>query len=467
MTELEVAADYDRLYAWMHPDSKAIVPQSAMEGWYREEFAKRTPTWMTVNDARLVEWTWEVTGKVYPSAAEVSFRQRFVDGEETDGVVRLVRDNFVWRWFFGRDHAFVEEQIARFSGEQPDISQGSSPSLATIPAAGTIERAPYIIFDLGTGNGNWSAAYDINERGDILWTWATSQDPMSDRFFDSHRMLWANGTSTDLSDRGIEFTRSINDGGTVLGGAHVEGASRSHLLYQTDSGTVTPIDPFDGGAVLDINDAGDLLGFIDGTAAIAVQGTVETVPIPQGFTQLQPVAINESGHVAARAAVNPIGDTNQRAALFEDGIVTVLEPAPGALSSSADDLNDLGQLVGSPGIRGSWVIHQNGRAFLHDSGTGRTTDLGTLPGYQNSVATAINNVGQVVGYAWLPENEGESIRRAYLYDYRIGVMTDLNQRIPPGSGWFLTDAFDINDAGQIVGRGLVGGEMHAFLLTPT
>ena len=165
-------------------------------------------------------------------------------------------------------------------------------------------------------------------------------------------MLWANGTSTDLSDRGIEFTRSINDGGTILGGAYVEGSSRSYLLYQTDSGTVTPIDPFDGGAVLDINDAGDLLGFIDGTAAIAAQGTVETVPIPQGFTQLQPVAINESGHVAARAAVNPIGDTNQRAALFEDGIVTVLEPAPGALSSSADDLNDLGQLVGSPGISG-------------------------------------------------------------------------------------------------------------------
>jgi probable HAF family extracellular repeat protein len=28
------------------------------------------------------------------------------------------------------------------------------------------------------------------------------------------------------------------------------------------------------------------------------------------------------------------------------------------------------------------------------------------------------------------------------------------------------DAFDINDAGQIVGRGLIGGEMHAFVLTP-
>jgi hypothetical protein len=46
-------------------------------------------------------------------------------------------------------------------------------------------------------------------------------------------------------------------------------------------------------------------------------------------------------------------------------------------------------------------------------------------------------------------------------------MTDFNQLIPPGSGWRLLDAvYDINDAGQIVGQGLIGSEMLAFLLTP-
>jgi hypothetical protein len=116
MTELEVAADYDRLYAWMHPDSKAVVPRSAMEGLYREVFATRPPVWMTVDDVRIAEWTWGVTGTVYPGAAEVTFHQRFADRAETDGVTHLVRDNGVWRWFFGRDRAFVEEQIARFGG---------------------------------------------------------------------------------------------------------------------------------------------------------------------------------------------------------------------------------------------------------------------------------------------------------------------------------------------------------------
>jgi hypothetical protein len=114
LTELEVAEDHDRLYAWMHPDSQAVVPQAAMEGWYREAFAQRPPVWMTVDDVRIGEWTWEVTGKVYPSAAEVAYRQRFADGEEIEGVTHLIRDNGVWRWFFGRDRAFVDEQVLRY-----------------------------------------------------------------------------------------------------------------------------------------------------------------------------------------------------------------------------------------------------------------------------------------------------------------------------------------------------------------
>ena len=111
-----MAGDYGRLYAWMHPDSKAIVPQAAMEGWYREVFALRPPVWMTVDGVRIGEWTWDVTGKVYPSTAEVTYRQRFADGQEVQGMTHLVRDHGVWRWFFGSDRAFVAEQIARFPG---------------------------------------------------------------------------------------------------------------------------------------------------------------------------------------------------------------------------------------------------------------------------------------------------------------------------------------------------------------
>ena len=34
---------------------------------------------------------------------------------------------------------------------------------------------------------------------------------------------------------------------------------------------------------------------------------------------------------------------------------------------------------------------------MYDAGTGTTTDLGSLPGYHSSIASAINNRGHVVG----------------------------------------------------------------------
>ena len=45
-------------------------------------------------------------------------------------------------------------------------------------------------------------------------------------------------------------------------------------------------------------------------------------------------------------------------------------------------------------------------------------------------------------------------------------MTNMNDLISEASCWELLKATDINDTGQIVGQGLLGGELHAFLLTP-
>jgi len=48
------------------------------------------------------------------------------------------------------------------------------------------------------------------------------------------------------------------------------------------------------------------------------------------------------------------------------------------------------------------------------------------------------------------------------------VFQNLNNLIPPGSGFTLTDAPAINDNGQIVATGTsnTSGQTHAFLLTP-
>jgi hypothetical protein len=50
--------------------------------------------------------------------------------------------------------------------------------------------------------------------------------------------------------------------------------------------------------------------------------------------------------------------------------------------------------------------------------------------------------------------------------YSDGVMRDLNDLIPAGSGFTLTHAQGLNDAGQVAGYGTVDGVTHGFLLTP-
>jgi probable HAF family extracellular repeat protein len=87
------------------------------------------------------------------------------------------------------------------------------------------------------------------------------------------------------------------------------------------------------------------------------------------------------------------------------------------------------------------------------------TDLGTLGG-NTSVAYGINDSGHVVGYSLTAGYAS----RAFLYD--ADGMTDLNTLIPPGSGWTLLQAADINELGQIVGHGMIGGQKHACLLKP-
>jgi probable HAF family extracellular repeat protein len=88
------------------------------------------------------------------------------------------------------------------------------------------------------------------------------------------------------------------------------------------------------------------------------------------------------------------------------------------------------------------------------------TDLGTLSGFASVHPIGINAGNVVVGEASNDPAPGSA------FIWQNGVIRDLNTLIPTGSGWFLQQATAINDGGQIVGNGTVGGQVHAFLLTP-
>lgn len=196
------------------------------------------------------------------------------------------------------------------------------------------------------------------------------------------------------------------------------------------------------------------------------------------YTRL--IALNEKGDAAGGVLY---GDTNYFG-IGHGGVITkgkaclwnsvtkkiiVLEN----LSSEADkysfatNLNDKFQAVGafeviSTDSRGQFFWH----AFFWENHN--FIDLGTLEPAEDSTASAINNVGEVVGISggvFTHSTEENRSMKGFYWTKESGI-TDLNTMIDRSTGWNIVGAKDINNQGQIVAFAIKDGCVHVVILSP-
>ncbi|NJA05755.1 HAF repeat-containing protein [Methylococcaceae bacterium WWC4] len=207
-----------------------------------------------------------------------------------------------------------------------------------------------------------------------------------------------------------------------------------------------------------INNAGRVAGVMGGHAFVTDPGGANAVDLGTlGGVSSVARGINESGQVVGSSSVAN-GQTHAFVA-SADGTGMIDLGTFGGDASDAKAINAKGQVVGY-----STLLNGSSHAFVFDEQISEMVDLGTLGGAESG-ANDINIHGQIVGWSKI---NGSGVRHAFVTQGDAGGMIDLNlladfASSPLGAGVYFTEAFGINDRGQIIVKDSWYG---AELLTP-
>jgi uncharacterized membrane protein len=312
------------------------------------------------------------------------------------------------------------------------LSEGSGTFFAAVGLATAcvsmtaLAQAPYrlTIFDEGSYGAGVDIA-DINNAGQVVMSVGLS----------SRVVVWDGFGFTEI---GPGRASAINDRGDIVGEvAKPVGVGSFPVLWS--GGAVTPLQdggttaPGFGGFALDINNRGQVVGNdAAGFPTVWQDGSFARLSTGAELCCGAGHAINELGHVVGYRW-HDIG-AGPQAAVWDDRGARLLD----APVSYAHDINDRGQIVG--------MVEGHARLWS-DAGS---VDLGAVFGADHSSANAINEAGLVVGY----RTDGGLADEFHAVLWNAGVAVDLNTLVRPESAqsWWLTQAYAVNDRGDIVGR---------------
>ncbi len=319
--------------------------------------------------------------------------------------------------------------------------------LAALASAGS-----YTIIDLGTLAGE-SHAFALAHASGGLRIAGSSTDTTA--HFQALRYSPAPVGISRLPGYQEATGHAIDASGRVVGTAYNLGDMTWHA-FSDDGTSVNDLGAF---AARSINSAGDIAGtttvitstFGDITlprACVWRSGLIQVLPT-LGGSSAQALSIDDSGRVAG-SSMNT-GDHYSRPCVWTNGVAA----DPGTLGGNSGQIYSVrgNTAVGASQLAGGlmhatlWTLSASGTALSR-------TDLGALPSTASSVARAFNASGDIVG---------TSAFHAVLW--HAGIATDLNS-VASKTGWVLETAWDIDDAGRIVGSGSLYGFPRAFLLVP-
>ncbi len=304
--------------------------------------------------------------------------------------------------------------------------------------------------DLGTLGGFQSFAIAINESGNVIGT-----SDMSRRGWPHHAFSWKDGRMRDLGTLGgsDSTAAAINDKGQIIGQSVTKHNALDGFLWETGKMRDLGRDR----EVHDINAHGQIVG-TKITAFLWQKGAVQSLGTLGGATS-DARKINDSGQIAGISTIN---DGTDRAFLWKSGKLVELPMVtekggvlPGCVVWA---INQRGTVVGSCSAaagteqpqrdREAWsrAVSWTSHAAAHA--------LGAPSRY--SEAAAINSRGQIVG--WSETSKG----RQHAYHWQNNTMTDLGT-LPGGNQ---SRATQINNRGEIIGVSTTKtGQTHAVLWT--